>query len=174
MCHLPYLSCLRKIEWWKLKSFTDPSNEKTRFFHGSTRWNFDRVFFLSIFISKPQQLYLTLIFKRNLSKRFSFRSLILTLVLIIFTTSYTWNYAQKMFYENFLCLKVFEVNLKLCHYNWFLRPGANLMWSKHWFDWYMDCRAIERYASFIWKKLQQKLCRKKNLMGNGEWLSITG
>ena len=37
------------------------------------------------------------------------------------------------FYGNFQCLKVFELNLKLCWYNSFWEAGVNRRWSKHRF-----------------------------------------
>ena len=38
--HLPYLSRLRKINWWKIKKNTEPSNKITRFWKGLIMWNF--------------------------------------------------------------------------------------------------------------------------------------
>ena len=62
---------------------------------------------------------------------------------------------------------MFEVNLKFCHYNSFLGPGANQKRSKHGFHRYMDCDALERHGGAISEKIEQKLCRKKNF--DGKW-----
>ena len=86
---------------------------------------------------------------------------------MFFTSSCTWNYAQKFFYGKFLCLKVFEVNLKLCCYNSCPGPETNQMWSKHGFHKYIDCYGLERHVAAIWVKLEQKLCRKENF--GREW-----
>ena len=110
--------------------------------------------------------YTTIWYLKGICKKASylyFISLILTLVLMIFTSSCTWNYAQKFFYGKFLCLKVFEVNLKLCCYNSFPGPETNQMWSKHGFHKYIDCYGLERHVVAIWVKLEQKLCRKEKL-----------
>ena len=122
--------------------------------------------FLKIFICKPQQIYHDLIFKSKLWK--SYISLFLTLVLIIFTSYCTCNYVQKFFYRNFLCLKVFELNLKLCCYNLFQGPGANHKWSKQGFHGYIVCHASERqHGGVILEKVEQMFCRKENF--DGKW-----
>ena len=89
-----------------------------------------------------------------------FRSLILTLAKIIFSNFCTCNCAQKIFDENFLWLKTFESNLKLCCSNFFLWPMAN--------DLNMD--SIDIWFFMLWKdmkvplkvKLEQKPCGKEN------------
>ena len=73
----------------------------------------------------------------------------------------------EFFYGNFLCLKVFKVNLKLCHYNLFPTTGANQKWSKHVFHQYMDYYSLERHGPAISVKLWQKLCGKKKF--DGKW-----
>ena len=44
----------------------------------------------------------------------------------------------------------------------FLGPGANQKWSKHGFQGYIDCYALERHGAAISVKLWQKLCGKEN------------
>ena len=68
-------------------------------------------------------------------------------------------------YRNFLCLKVFELKLKLSHYNLFFWAVASRKWSKHRFHWYMVCHALEKHAGAISGKvkLQEKPCGKENL-----------
>ena len=74
---------------------------------------------------------------------------------------------RNFFYRNSLCLKVFEVNLKLCHYNLFPGPGTNQKWFKYGFHRHMDWDGLERHIAAIWVKLYQKLCRKENF--DGKW-----
>ena len=90
-----------------------------------------------------------------------FISLILTLVLIIFTSYCTCTWAQKFFGGNFL--KAFELNLKLCRYNSFPGPGANHKWSKkQGFHGYAVCHTLERHGGVILKKVEQVFCRQEN------------
>ena len=119
--------------------------------------------FLLICLCKWQQIYLGLIHNRNLKKILIFGSLILTLAKIILTNFWTWNYTQKIFYGNLLCLKVFELKLKFCCYNLFLWPMANQKWYKHRFDWYMVYHALERHRGAIGSKTWAKTLRKGEL-----------
>ena len=88
--------------------FTESPNQIKWFLQVSSKWNCDS-FFLIIGLCKYQQIYLGLIFKRNLWKILIFTTLILTLVLISLANSCTWNCTQKFVYGNFVCLKVFEL-----------------------------------------------------------------
>ena len=91
-----------------------------------------------------------------------FISLIWTVTKKIFVSSCTWNCAQKPFYGNFLCLKVFELNLTICRYNSLPWSGSNQKWSKHGFHRYIDFYVSERHGGAIWEELEQNLCRKVN------------
>ena len=105
--------------------------------------------------------------------KFMFRSLILTLSKIIVANYCTWNCAQKIFYGNFLCLKVFKLKLNLCCYSSFICSGTYQKWSKHGIHRYIVCHALERYVDAIWGKTWAETLRKGKLW-NGEWLFITG
>ena len=83
----------------------------------------------------------------------------------------------KIFYRNFLCLKVFELKLRLSRYNLFFWPMANKRWSEHGFHWYMACHALERHGGAIWVKLDEKPCGKENFERNWKmtvygWLKV--
>ena len=72
---------------------------------------------------------------------------------------------------------MFEVNLKLCHYNSFLGPGASQKWSKHGFHGYVDCYGLERDGAAISEKFKWKLCGKENFdskwrMTVYDWLKV--
>ena len=80
------------------------------------------------------------------------------------------------FYGNFQCLKVFELNLKLCWYNSFWEAGVNRRWSKHRFHpsvYGLSC--LEKtWRCHLRKNLKKNLAERKTLMKNGEWLFLTG
>ena len=150
--HLPDLLCLRKMESWKSKVSMESSNQKTQFLQASATWNFGRVLFYSIFVNTRS--YTPDWFFRGVCKKI-YRSLILNMIQRIFSSSYTLNHAQESFYGNFLHLKVFEVNLKLCCFNSFLGPGTNQNWSRD---------SIDVWIAMLWKDMELEF--EENLSQN--------
>ena len=73
----------------------------------------------------------------------------------IFSSSYILNHAQESFYGNFLHLKVFKVNLKLCCFNSFLWPGTNQNWSRD---------SIDVWIAMLWKDMELEF--EENLSQN--------
>ena len=133
---------------------------KIKSFHGviqsnntaSATWNFGRVFFYSIFVNTRN--YTPDWFLRGVCKKF-YRSLILNMIQRIFSSSYILNHAQESFYGNFLHLKMFEVNLKLCCFNSFLGPGTNQNWSRD---------SINVWIAMLWKDIELEF--EENLSQN--------
>ena len=99
-------------------------------------------------------------------KKFIFLSFILILATIIFANFCVHEFAErKFFYGQFLCLKVFKLNLKLCHamYNSFLLLGTNQKWSKQGIHRYIDCYVLKRNGGCYLRKTLAKTLWKGEL-----------
>ena len=70
---------------------------------------------------------------------------------------------------------------KLYIYIYNFNPGP-YGFRQLWIIWIMDIWIIDIWIAMLWKdmglrfevKVEQKLCGKETLTGNGEWLFITG
>ena len=85
-CHLPYLSCLWKVKWWKQNFLWSNPTKLYVFCRFQQReiLSFCRQGFINILFCKLQQRYLDLYLKNNFLKNFRVISLMWALVLFFF------------------------------------------------------------------------------------------
>ena len=168
--HLPYLSYIRKIQWWKTIIFMELSNQIMWFFHASTMWYFGiletgvfnyivlqtatKILWFYILRKVLMEYYLNIFFL-NPDPRFFLRPC-------------TWYWKISMVFFQYLVVSKLSIKLGCCHS--ILGLETNHKRLKYTFQKCIVCHILKQHGAVILKKCEDKYSTKENF-GKKLWIS---